>query len=1585
MFSFWSTTQTPLTLPHASVASFVSVVVDSYTVWEDTFVVPAVVASTSAVLLLTHLCWNYARRGPGSGVRSGMTDSMTTPSVGLFAGLQKHIAHHGGGVIFGFRLVRVIACLALLALSLVSANISDKWGQKSALSTLEGLSVTMCLVYLYAAFLALVTVSAKRRWSQVAIKHLNSLLVATLFVYIYRDIFPIITYHRVPLDIAEGWVLWAKITSLLVGAAIVPLFVPRQYIPVDPKNPMPVPNAEQTASIFATMFYFFMDPTIFAAYRTPHLPYDQLPPLSDYDYAANLKAQSFKHLETTVSNKRHLFFGLMWVFRIEYLSMAGTIIVMAVSAFLAPIGINRLLDYLEHPGEEPTIKPWFWILWLVAGPIMNTAAFQWNIFLGTRTVVRCEALITQLVFEHALRIRVKAETAEKKLDSGASTPDERSVPPTEPQDLTTEPDTDAVSQDEILPASSASIASSAPSKGKENSTLADEPEKKDNDNNLVGKITNLVTTDLGNITESRNFLFAVLLTPIEVTLGVIFLYQVLGWSAFVGMGVMVVSFPLPGYVAKLSQTVQQQRLKRTDSRVQVVTETMNVLRMIKLFGWEKQMDERVAEKREEELNWVWKKQMLELANGIVNAFIPMATMVATYASVEFYMTIIMKEELNASKVFSSMTVFDLLEGHLHMIFWSVSEAIAGKVSLDRVNAFLHETELLDSFTEKSPNAAHVLPADIEANGKIGFSDAVFAWSSEKTDGTETPSRSRFTLKIEGEMLFKPGCINLVVGPTGSGKTSLLMALLGEMHFIPSGPSSYFNLPRANGISYASQESWVQNETIKDNILFGARYDPDRYKKVIYQCALERDLELFEAGDATEVGEKGLTLSGGQKARITLARAIYANAEIVLLDDVLAALDVHTAKWIVDKCLRGDLITGRTIIMVTHNVAMAQPIAKYVISMGSNGHIHNHGPVSEALATDEVLADELDKDQQVLDQKLDEVDPSAAAAPPDGKLIVAEEMEEGHVGWDSLKLYFKGMGGNHTILFFALFLGGIGLNDLLKAVQTWFLGYWAGQYTGQDASQVDVFHYLAIFCILIVIGLCVYAVSFVYYTWGAFRASRVIHKQLVESVLGTTLRWLDVTPTSRVIARCTVDIRSVDGPISQSLWRLLEMSMAMLVKFGAVVLFTPPFLLPGILVGCLGIWCGQMYMAAQLSVKREMSNAKAPVLGHFGAVIAGLTSIRAYGAQNSAIGISLGRIDKYTRTARTFYNLNRWVSVRIDALGVLFAAALAYYLIYFQKSSSSNTGFSLNMAIGFAGMILWWVREINDFEIEGNSLERIRGYVSIEQEPKPTASGVPPAYWPASGELNVEKLSSRYSADGPKVLHDISFHVKAGERVGIVGRTGSGKSSLTLSLLRCILTEGNVVYDGIPTSSINLDALRSNITIIPQVPELLTGTLRKNLDLFEQYDDATLNSALRAAGLFSLQNEMDDQRLTLDSDISSGGGNLSVGQRQILALARAIVRGSKLLILDEATSAIDYKTDTIIQASLRNELPKDTTLLTVAHRLQTIMDADKIMVLDAGRIVEFDSPKELLKNKNGMLRALVDESGDKDALYKMAQA
>jgi len=294
-----------------------------------------------------------------------------------------------------------------------------------------------------------------------------------------------------------------------------------------------------------------------------------------------------------------------------------------------------------------------------------------------------------------------------------------------------------------------------------------------------------------------------------------------------------------------------------------------------------------------------------------------------------------------------------------------------------------------------------------------------------------------------------------------------------------------------------------------------------------------------------------------------------------------------------------------------------------------------------------------------------------------------------------------------------------------------------------------------------------------------------------------------------------------------------------------------------------------------------------------------------------------------------------------------------------------------------------VRLMNDFEVEGNSLERIKAYVDIVQEPKPTVMGRPPAYWPSSGSIRVEGLSARYSTDGPEVLRYVTFEIKSGERVGVVGRTGAGKSSLSLALLCMIPTTGSVYYDGVNTSTLNLDVLRNNITIIPQQPELMSGTLRQNLDPFSEHDDAVLNSCLRSSGLFNLQRDDDEDKIGLDTNVASGGVNFSLGQRQIIALARAMIRRSKIYILDEATASVDYDTDAAIQTAIASEF-RDMTMIIVAHRLQTIMAADKILVLDAGRVLEFDSPTALLKKKQGAFKALVDESGDRETLYGLVE-
>ncbi|KAF7983353.1 hypothetical protein HWV62_22327 [Athelia sp. TMB] len=1346
----------------------------------------------------------------------------------------------------------------------------------------------------YTVLLGAVSTFGTARARKPTSDHLSILLLIIMVVYAYRDLFPLAFYGKQPMDASAGRFLWPTVSILAFTSVGTLLLTPREHISVDPKHPTPSLSPEQTASPLSFALWSFLDPLILMASRVAHLGYDQFPPLLDVDAAKTLVAKSFPVLHA-FSNQRksHIFWGLVQVFRFELVAQSLLMLVQAFAYIASPIGITGILDYLEKRGEGASVRPWVWVAWLFLGPTIASIAGQLNEYFSTRTLVRTEGIITQLIFEHSLRIRMKAEARSSSDESGTTqigTPDSRSV-------------AGASTGDSVENGGDAASSGKGKKRSQdvsESSSLPGAPrEKPKSSGNLVGLVNNLVTTDLANIGEARHFIFLLVYFPIQIVVCITYLYQILGWSSLVGAITMAALFPLPGLVANRMQHVEAERLKQTDSRVQAVTESklpagplfamvsfdgspiaLGVLRMIKLFGWENKMNEKISSIREQELYWQRKSQILRIVNNNVNFCLPIMTMLATFATY----TLVMKKDLSAGIVYGSMSAFEILRNQIHMGFQFIPGCIQGKVSLDRIDAFLNETELLDEFSNMDSNDL-VEAGDVSVDRQeIGFKDAIFSWT-EACDGTLTPSRRDFSLHLEGNVFFQRGALHMVIGPTGSGKTSLLMALLGEMHFVRPGPSSWFNLPRSGGVAYAAQESWVQNETIK--------------------------------------------------ARITLARAVYSSAEILLLDDVLAALDVHTSKWIVDNCFTGDLLQGRTIILVTHNIAMVSPIADFVVSLGTDGRVLSQGSVSEALAKDQTLVEEVEKDQEALAKADTEID-GKVEIKSDGKLIVDEDIAIGHVSWAALKGFFLGLGGKHPVLFWAGYLGFAFMVTLTDSFGPWWLGFWASKYETLPSADVP-------------------------------------------SVLGTTLRWLDKTPTSRVVARTTQDIRALDGPVAYNFDSVAAMTLFILVKLCLIVFFSPLFLLPCLVVILIGFWCGNVYNKTVLSVKREMNNARAPVLAHFGAAIAGLVSVRAYGVQAAFKAKSLNRIDKYTRTARSFHNLACWIALRIDALSAAFTASLAAYLVYSDslKITASEAGFSLNLAATFGLMILWWVKCLNEFEISSASLERIHEYSVIEQEPRATEGGQPPAYWPASGEIRVEGLSARYSPDGPKVLHNISFQVKSGERIGVVGRTGSGKSSLTLALLRCILTEGNVYYDGLPIHSLNLDALRSNITIIPQSPELLAGTLRQNLDPFDHYDDATLNDALRGAGLYALQSEMTEGKITLDTTISGGGSNLSVGQRQILALARAIVRGSKLLILDEATSAIDYKTDSVIQTSLRNELGSDVTLITVAHRLQTIMDAD--------RIAEFDSPAELLKNEKGRLRSLVDESKDKDVLIAMANS
>ncbi|EKM51069.1 uncharacterized protein PHACADRAFT_199901 [Phanerochaete carnosa HHB-10118-sp] len=1428
--------------------------------------------------------------------------------------IRRHVFRIGGLLIFVLKIARLAALIALLSLVIVAA-MNRAWLL---------LDTILVEVLSFAVVLAFASVLVPARTALTLSPHLTVIACTIFATYAYRDIWPLMTYKLRPQDESEGKLVWAKVALAAWAGFLSPILEPYPYVPSCHESPENGINAEQTASLFSRAFFTFLDPVIWRAFHASRLSHEELPPLTDYDQAKYLTEQSFPHLDPlSNAGKTSLLWAMLKVLRKPVFCQVACILCMALVRLASPIGVNRLLSFLENDREDAFVQPWVWILWIALGPIADTVLKQQNTFLSTRSLARMEAVFTALIFEHALRLRSKSGVA----DSANTQP----------------PDTKAASQ---------------------NATSNDS-------GSLVGRIMNLATSDLDNITAGRDFLMLCVGVPAEMIFSLWFLYIILGWSALVGFAVMAVLFIVFKDIASLLTYAQREKMKATDERVQLETESksLSVIRMIKLLGWTKRIEQKLEEKREQELIWVWRRLMYGFVNFNANQLIPVLCMITTYSTY----TLLMHRSLTASIVFSSITVFNNIRQLMDRASSILGPVTAAYSSIGRIQQFLSNSELLEIFSHHDKPTEDVSIA-LTHDQDIGFGESEFLWSTASTDG---PQRS-FCLRAAGDIIFKRGTFNVVKGLTGAGKTSLLMALLGEMHCTPVGSDSWVSLPRECGVAYAAQESWVLSDTIKENILFGSPYDKERYNKVIYQCALLRDLDMFGSKDETEVGEKGITLSGGQKARITLARAVYSTAEILLLDDVLAALDVQTSRWIVDQCFKGDLMKDRTIILVTHSDALTAPLAASVVSI-TGGEVHIRGSMRDTYEPEpkvETARLFTCSETTELDGSTDTETNQVLPGSREDKLVEPEEISLGRINRKAYRMYLRSMGG---IFHWLSYLSAETIAQVFSILQTWWLGWWAKQYATKN--DVDAPYYLVMYSAIVVVTTIFFLTQSLTDSWGRIRASRAIHRELAESVLGTTFRWLDVTPTSRVITRFTQDIQAVDGAIPQAINILTNTFLAMAIKFIVVFIYAPILLVPSLLVVCLGACFGSIYIKAQLSVKRELSTRKAPVLAVLSSTMHGLVSIRAYSAQNHFRGQLLRRVNDYTQASRIFWCLNQWIAVRLDSLSALFAATIAWYLVYASSIGPSGVGFVLAMAVSFTDLILNLVNWFNQLEVNANSLERLDQYIHIEQESK--NGDAPPAYWPASGNLRVERLCASYNVDGSKVLQDVSFNVKSGESIGVVGRTGAGKSTLTLALLRCIQTGGVVTFDGVPTNSITLDTLRSSITIIPQVPELLSGSLRYNLDPFDLHDDATLNGALRSAGMFSLRQSDGANWITLDTKITGSGTNLSVGQRQIIALARAIVRQSKLLILDEATSAVDHCTDAAIQRSLRDELKRGVSVITVAHRLQTIMDYDKIMVLDAGRLVEFDTPKALLERKDGTFYALVESDHNKDALYATA--
>ncbi|KAJ7742770.1 hypothetical protein B0H16DRAFT_1423196 [Mycena metata] len=1168
----------------------------------------------------------------------------------------------------------------------------------------------------------------------------------------------------------------------------------------------------------------------------------------------------------------------------------------------------------------------------------------------------------------------------------------------------------------------------------------------------TAKIINLMSTDaetLSYIASTMYFLYA---APFNILIGSIFLYQILGWSAFAGFGVLLVGWPLNSYMTSWSFSMSKGHSKARDKRTTIVAELISSIKFVKFFAWENRWIERAMAAREEEMKWM-AKSVRKLTSLRVWSVAPISL-----AVIAFFTFVWLGNELTVGIAFTvRLCDFILSRVSRSALPRHIVAIIDASVALNRVAVYLAEDEVGTQAVSSLKHDSSRPSVDGVDEG-LGFENASFCWNQAVTPSTSSnpPNASsvlhtdddaenhRFELK-DLSVLFPQGKLSVITGPTASGKTALLLALMGEMTLLPGGRiimsknNTVDEHGNMQGIAYAAQSPWLRHQSIKDNILFGSPLDQERYDTVVECCALEPDFGMLEDGDATEIGENGISLSGGQKARVALARAVYARKQYVLLDDPLSAVDSHTSQLLFEKCLCGPLLAHRTVILVTHHVELVLPGAHYVVRV-LDGRIDAQGTVEELHARgllDVITHEAENKEIPTVDATGDiptvhfPLIAQASVRKP-RKLVEDERREIGNVKLSVYQTYLSASGYH----IWGILLLLVVVQQLRAVGEKLWIKVWAGAYQTPlllrllasshfypTDAQISLlpnassrpFFYIGVYTAIAIFGIVLQLSSLALQYTGALRASRILFRRLLASVAGLFLFFTYNSAqfnTGRILSRFGSDFNTIDMRIAGSLQEFNTYLGGFFVSILTVIVVFPPFLVPASITSLLYRFLAIGYVNTGRDLRRMESNNRSPIYSNFGEVLAGIVTVRAFSAEKRFLYNFFNSVDVMNQMWYSFWMLNRWLQLNFDVLFLQSVFITALLSIATLHNDAGLAGLAITSALTFSDKLYWACRSWTDLELDLNSVERIVEYTELPQEPPGIIeSHRPPAYWPSSAENSslvvVQDLHLRYAPELPAVLHGVSFELKAGERVGLVGRTGSGKSSLVMSLLRfvCIQISGRIVIDGIDISKIGIygKSCCAALTFIPQDATLFSGTLRENLDPFSEHEDSVCLDVLRRVHLLEEENsshtpppfgsrpgsivqaDISDSSstdlttvdakpsLSLETQVSAGGNNFSQGQRQLIALARALLRRSSIVVMDEATSSVDFETDAKIQKTIREEFT-GSLLITVAHRLRTIIDYDRLLVLDKGRIAGFDTPLALMQKEDGIFRDMCMKSG-----------
>ncbi|KAK2888852.1 hypothetical protein Q8A67_014227 [Cirrhinus molitorella] len=1094
----------------------------------------------------------------------------------------------------------------------------------------------------------------------------------------------------------------------------------------------------------------------------------------------------------------------------------------------------------------------------------------------------------------------------------------------------------------------------------------------------TGQIVNLLSNDVNKFDEVTIFLHFLWVGPLQAAAVIGLLWQEIGPSCLAGMAVLIFLMPLQTMFGKLFSKYRSKTAAFTDSRIRTMNEVVSGIRIIKMYAWEKPFAALVNDVRRKEISKIMSSSYLR---GLNMASFFTANKIILFVTFTVY--VLVGNKISASRVFVAVSLYSAVRLTVTLFFPAAIEKVSEcAISIRRIKKFLLLDELVKS---------HVpLTQEDKKEASVEIQDLICYW--DKTLDAPTLQNLSLTVKL-GELLA-------VIGPVGAGKSSLLSTVLGEL------PAEKGVVKVKGELTYASQQPWVFPGTIRSNILFGKELQPQRYESVLRACALKRDMELLPEGDLTVIGDRGATLSGGQKARVNLARAVYQDADIYLLDDPLSAVDAEVGRHLFEQCICG-ILKDKPRILVTHQLQYLKAANQILVL--KEGHMVARGTYSELLRSGVDFTSLLKKDEEEEGEKGEaprsprsrtlsqnsvrshsssvlSVKDDSDQLPAEHVQTVAEETRlEGTIGLHMYWKYFKA--GANVLMLIVLVLLNL-LAQTFYILHDWWLSYWATEQEkldfnstiangtiSPDTKELNLNFYLGIYAGLtgatIIFGFMRGLIMFNVLV----SAAETLHNRMFNSILRTPVRFFDINPIGRILNRFSKDIGHLDSLLP---WTFVDFIQVFLQIIGVIAVASsviPWILIPVLPLLIAFLFLRRYFLRTSRDVKRIESTTRSPVFSHLSSSLQGLWTIRAFKAEERFQQTFDAHQDLHSEAWFLFLTTSRWFAVRLDGMCSVFVTITAFgCLLLKDRMNAGDVGLALSYAVTLMGMFQWGVRQSAEVENMMTSVERVVEYTELESEAPWETDKRPPPDWPNRGLITFDRVNFSYSSDGPVILKNISAMFRPKEKVGIVGRTGAGKSSLISALFRLTEPEGKILVDGVLTSEIGLHDLRQKMSIIPQDPVLFTGSMRKNLDPFSQHSDHDLWNALEEVQLKAAVEELPGK---LETELAESGSNFSVGQRQLVCLARAILRKNRVLIIDEATANVDPRTDGLIQKTIRDKF-RECTVLTIAHRLNTIIDSDRILVLDAGRIHEYDAPHILLQNHNGIFYKMVQQTGKAEA-------